>query len=58
MCTLSLGLIADVGISYMVTIGMMIRIAKMAGMAAIPMTKGFTIFIKDTFSQISLGKIT
>ena len=42
----------------MVSIGMTIRIAKMTGMAAMPTTTGFTIFIKATFSQISLGKIT
>jgi len=53
-----LGLIADVGISSMVTIGMMIRIAKITGMAPIAKTNGFTIFIKAAFSQINLGKIT
>jgi len=55
---LSLELIADVGISSMVIIGMTIRIAKITGMAATTKTTGFTIFIKGTFSQINLGKIT
>jgi hypothetical protein len=55
---LSLELIADVGISSIVTIGMTIRIAKIIGMAATTKTTGFTIFIKNTFSQINLGKIT
>jgi hypothetical protein len=51
-------LIADVGISSMVTIGMTIRIAKITGMAPIAKIIDLTIFIKDTFSQINLGKIT
>jgi hypothetical protein len=53
-----LGLIADVGISSIVTIGMTIRIAKITGMEPIAKIIGLTIFIKDTFSQINLGKIT
>jgi hypothetical protein len=55
---LSLGLIADIGISSMVSIGMTISIAKIIGMATPTKTMGFTIFIKATFSQINLGKIT
>jgi predicted RNA-binding protein with TRAM domain len=55
---LSLGLIADVGISTEVSIGITIRSAKITGMAPIAKITGFTIFVKDTFSQINLGKIT
>jgi hypothetical protein len=49
---------ADMGISVEVSIGMAIRSAKITGMEQIAITVGFTIFIKDTFSQINLGKIT
>jgi hypothetical protein len=37
---------------------MAIRSAKITGMAQIAKTTGFTIFVKATFSQINLGKIT
>jgi hypothetical protein len=47
-----------VGISVEVSIGMTIRSAKITGMAPIAKTNGFTIFVKTTFSQINLGKIT
>ena len=49
ICILSLGLIAYVGISVEVSIGMTIRSAKITGMAPIAKTNGFTIFVKTTF---------
>jgi len=58
ICILSLELIADVGISTEVSIGITIRIAKITGIAPIAKIIGLTIFIKATFSQINLGKIT
>ena len=48
----------DTNLIILVDFFIIIRIVKLTGMAAIPMTKGLTIFIKATFSQISLGKIS
>jgi hypothetical protein len=50
MCIVSFGLIADVGISGMVTIGTMIRSAKITGIAPKTKIMGFTIHQNNIFA--------